>query len=40
MAKKTLKVKDVAGKKVSKEQSSKVKGGAPKITCLSGRRMG
>ena len=40
MAKKTLKVKDVAGKKVSKEQSSKVKGGRPKITCLSVRRLG
>jgi hypothetical protein len=40
MAKK-LQVKDLAGKKLTKEQSSKVKGGnKPKITCLSGRRMG
>jgi hypothetical protein len=40
MAKKKLAVKDLAGKKLSKEQSTKVKGGAPRITCLSGRRMG
>jgi hypothetical protein len=40
MAKKKLAVKDLAGKKVSKEQSAKVKGGQPKIICLSGRRLG
>jgi hypothetical protein len=40
MAKKKLQIKDLAGKKLSKEQSSKVKGGKPKITCLSGRKMG
>jgi len=39
MAKK-LTVKDLAGKKLSKEQSSKVKGGKPRVTCLSGRKLG
>jgi hypothetical protein len=40
MAKK-LTVKDLAGKKLSKEQSSKAKGGnKPRITCLSGRKLG
>ena len=32
-----LQVKDLAGKKLTKEQASQVKGGRPKIICLSVR---
>lgn len=35
-AKKKLQIKDLAGRKLSKQQSSKVKGGKPKVICLQG----
>jgi hypothetical protein len=36
--KKKLKVKDLAGKKLTKEQAAEVKGGRPMVKCLSVRK--
>lgn len=37
-AKKKLQVKDLSGRKITKEQAVQIKGGRPKVICLGGTR--